>query len=282
MTRKEALGLAFHNCTNFLEARIEMKVTFDSNVWRWVVDPDATPNSEEKSVYRQLHELCLKGVIFGHLSVSMFAWEAVNRLDRKSILEKDAALTIRKPLKEKDGCFFQVIEIGPDRTIHPGTPEKFMYYLSKARSLGFKLMRIPRLGYLYNRDIADDDDEIWAPHDEDMSKYFSECVRVIEELGGGMSQLRAFGGPSIGLGWLEKIKLASPDKAKFIAKAVAEWADGDSVAAHLAYKNDLFCTKDNGRGAGAHSVMHPENASTLARHFGFKKVSPVEALAYFL
>src|SRR5256885_1820430 len=32
-----------------------------------------------------------------------------------------------------------------------------------------------------------------------------------------------------------------------VARAVAQWADGDSVAAHYAYGNDIFCTLDGGK-----------------------------------
>jgi hypothetical protein len=36
---------------------------------------------------------------------------------------------------------------------------------------------------------------------------------------------------------------------------VSEWADGDAVAAHIAYGNDIFCTQDQGKSAGGPSIL---------------------------
>ncbi len=51
---------------------------------------------------------------------------------------------------------------------------------------------------------------------------------------------------------------------KEFARAVAEWADGDSVAAHVSYTNDVFCTEDQGRSAGGKSIFNEENRRWLS------------------
>ena len=35
-----------------------------------------------------------------------------------------------------------------------------------------------------------------------------------------------------------------------LPKACAEWADGELVSAHIAYRNDILCTNDRARSAG--------------------------------
>jgi hypothetical protein len=54
------------------------------------------------------------------------------------------------------------------------------------------------------------------------------------------------------------------DGEKEFARAAAEWADGDSVAAHFAYGNDIFCTEHQGHGASGPSILDAENRRWLA------------------
>ena len=58
-----------------------------------------------------------------------------------------------------------------------------------------------------------------------------------------------------------------------MSKAVAEWADGDSVAAAVAYGAKYFCTKDIGRSAGGHSILSEENRNWAEARFGIEFVT---------
>jgi len=254
-----------------------MKVTFDSNVWRWVVAPEDTPVQKDSAIYREINRLCSDGLIDGYLSGSMFAWEAVTRLERKDVLSKDHGNIALSELEEVGHCLRRTITIGPDPTAHPGTPEKFIYYLEKARGLGFKVMHIPRLGYLSNLDLTE---KYWADYDVLIGERFADVVGVIESRGCGMAQLRSIG-HRYATNWLKAMEIAPAREIKAVAKAVAEWADGDSVAIHLAYGNDFFCTKDTAKGAGQHSVMASKNVVCLAKMFDLKKVSPEELVCVF-
>ncbi|WAC03069.1 hypothetical protein N7U66_05425 [Lacinutrix neustonica] len=61
-----------------------------------------------------------------------------------------------------------------------------------------------------------------------------------------------------------------------IANAVAEWADGDSLASHPAINGDYFCTNDNAKKAGTNSVLSLNNMNILNQEFGAKKINPTE------
>ncbi|GAI59278.1 unnamed protein product, partial [marine sediment metagenome] len=63
---------------------------------------------------------------------------------------------------------------------------------------------------------------------------------------------------------------------KKIAKAAAEWADGDSVAISIALGCDYFCTRDQAKGAGSKSVLSQENLEWLKADYGFKTITPEE------
>lgn len=254
-----------------------MKVTFDSNVWRWVVAPEDTPAQQDPAIYREVNRLCSDGLIEGYLSGSMFAWEAVNRLERKDVLSKDRGNIILGELKEVGGCLRRTITIGPDPTAHPGTPEKFIYYLEKARGLGLKVMPIPRLGYLSSPDLTEKD---LAYYDISIGERFADVVGIIESRGCGMAQLQSIC-HRYATDWLKAMEIAPASEIKSVGKAVAEWADGDSVAIHLAYGNDFFCSNDNAKGAGQNSVMASRNVEHLAKMFDLKKVSPEELVCVF-
>jgi hypothetical protein len=72
------------------------------------------------------------------------------------------------------------------------------------------------------------------------------------------------------------IKNAPPSEAGNISKALAEWADGDSIAAHVGYRNDYFCTHDEGMSAGPSSVFSPKNKTILKSKFGVNFITLLE------
>jgi hypothetical protein len=61
-----------------------------------------------------------------------------------------------------------------------------------------------------------------------------------------------------------------------IEKAFAESADGDFVAAHIAFGNDYLCTDDRGISAAAASIFDANNRSWLKSQYGVKIVSAQE------
>ncbi|PPJ63968.1 hypothetical protein [Cuspidothrix issatschenkoi] len=57
-------------------------------------------------------------------------------------------------------------------------------------------------------------------------------------------------------------------------KAFAEWADGDAIAFHIAYSNEYFCTRDQGKNVGQGSVMSKKNRKWLEEDYSIKFISP--------
>ena len=66
---------------------------------------------------------------------------------------------------------------------------------------------------------------------------------------------------------------------KRVSRAIAEWADGDAIAAHYGYGMDYFCTEDEGRNAHGPSVLDATNRAWLQGEFGIKFVSLDEIAA---
>jgi hypothetical protein len=68
--------------------------------------------------------------------------------------------------------------------------------------------------------------------------------------------------------WLQGLKHTIDKRERLqVAKAIAEWADADSIAAHIGYGHDFFCTHDVGKGAKI-SIFTPENKEWLTATYG--------------
>ena len=68
-------------------------------------------------------------------------------------------------------------------------------------------------------------------------------------------------------------KPRTPAEQRKINRAIAEWADGDSVAAHYGYGIDLFCSDDFGKSASPASVLDNGSRAWLTDAFGIQFVT---------
>lgn len=249
-----------------------LRITFDSNVWRNVVSPYDFPKDPIRDIYFELNKYCKSGKIVGCLSESIFNLEGIVLRDRKQIIGNDRGKIQRLAPQLKDGLVASGFSFGPDLETHPGSPYYFKKHLSAARLANFKVLYCPRLGGIKNRDLLESD---YLGFSENISKIFSDVVMEIESWGCGQAQIRDIG-YSYSKSWLDGLKLAPQSEWKRIAKAVAEWADADSVAAHIAYGNNFFCTYDKGKSAGANSVFSEKNIDRLICKYGFFIKTPEE------
>jgi hypothetical protein len=71
--------------------------------------------------------------------------------------------------------------------------------------------------------------------------------------------------------FLQGLGRAAESERKKVAKAVREWSDGDSVAAHYGFGIELFCSDDFG-GSGA-SILDRKNREWLTDEFGIQFVT---------
>jgi hypothetical protein len=85
----------------------------------------------------------------------------------------------------------------------------------------------------------------------------------------------------VGEWWFAGLRRAKDNgERKRVQKAVAEWADADSIAAHVGYGIDFFCSEDEGKNTGSEpSVLDPDNRAWLAATFCVKFVDLAELAA---
>jgi hypothetical protein len=67
---------------------------------------------------------------------------------------------------------------------------------------------------------------------------------------------------------------------KIVRPVIGEWCDGLIVGSHVGYGNDVFCTADQGKNAGANSLLHHSNRGSLVAQ-GVNIMTPSELVQHY-
>lgn len=252
-----------------------MRVTFDSNVWRIVASPNSFPNESAIVGFRKIHDAIAQRKIEAYLSETVFTLEAVQKSGRHQFLAEYKPKVKFEEIVRPDGSIALSVGFGPDPNAHPGNNPYLTKHWADAEKIGFKILHCTRIATAKNPDLKP---EWFAPVTHDIAERFGAIGRDIEARGCGLSQLKAIGqkyAPS-NKPWHAGISAAPDLEEGSIAKAVAEWADGDAVSAHYAYGNDYVCTRDIAKAAGNNSVFSAANRTWLEQSYGVQFLNPEE------
>ncbi|MDY7549175.1 hypothetical protein QN360_01055 [Glaciimonas sp. CA11.2] len=244
-----------------------VSVTFDSNVWESVVDDAKRIDSPW---FVEIHDLILQKAIDPYFFEGILTLETIQKQDRKKhIAEFKPSISI---------------QVGDEEPrISKGTPppelsEYLKKTIPKAIGMGFKFIRTPRIGGHGIDPFAQ-----YAAKDIrfSLSERLGRTIEVgrfIESLGAGKAKLDSDISKNLGNGLVEKTTNDTSLTDKQFAKNIAEWVDGDAIAAHYGYGIDYFCTNDKASGAGASSIFSGANLKSVCEKYGIKVVSPNELL----
>lgn len=251
-----------------------MKITFDSNIWRKVVSPHCFPNDEQISAYRIINQAIREGVIVPYISETIFTLEAIKKTERKSFVKNYRPIHITRPTVSPDGRININMTLGPDISNGPYNSGYLDGHLQDALQLGFKIIRFPRIGMISNPVIEQlPPERTWNMPEQQLDKLF-EIDEFILSLHAGVYAIQQIGFKYNPKEWFDGIGKAPDCEDKNIAKAFAEWADGDSVAAHISVGGDYFCTNDIAQTAGVQSILSKHNLEHLYQKYAFKTISP--------
>jgi hypothetical protein len=262
-----------------------MKVTFDSNVWQQIVRPDLFPMDQRHAEISVIREAIKKKKLFGFISDTVAGLEAIKKVDRANYLSSQRLKTnFEETESSTDGSIAMKMTLGPDNSQHPGLTPVLRDRISDALKLGFKFLKFPRLGQPMPAELLQtnvyvslSDVELGEKHDRQFAVEreiqarnvgFAVIKKISERI-----ELRT---PEKGLAWFEYLSMASDEaEQNEIKKAVAEWADGDSLASHIGYENDFFCTEDVGKSSGL-SIFDANNRNWAEVNYGVRFVTIVE------
>jgi hypothetical protein len=251
----------------FINARARgltpIKVTFDSNVWE--------PLVVEPSQYPALREKILSGAISPYMTEISVSLESIQKSKRQEFFRSYMPSTGWTPESVGPGGEIHAkFTFGPNTASHPGLHTNLSNKLLKAQELGFKVIRMTNWGTVRSPEIpkamllsVESHDAYWAYADR-----LSTCSQFITSLGCGYHDY----------GMIKQTRQpGSPDK---LAVAIAEWVDGDALAAHYAFGANVFCTNDRARGAGSKSIFYSDNLAKLKERFRIVVLGPEELLRY--
>lgn len=260
-----------------------MKIIFDSNVWQIVVTPNDFPAETSLEDFRKIHQAIVDKKITPFLSETVFTIEAIRKVERQDFFGSTEAKTNITEKDNNNGSLSVNFTIGPNEKDYINFDERpiLKKYFDEAIALGFNIARLPRIGGLVNPEV---DAINYKLEGTELNNYLDKVFEVgvkIEEKGGGISQIEEIGKKYGAENFMKGLKKAPESDRNKIAKAAAEWADGDSVAISIALGCDYFCTRDQAKGAGSKSVLSQNNLLWLKNDYNFETITP-EDLALLL
>ncbi|RCS29498.1 hypothetical protein DEO45_09985 [Rhodanobacter denitrificans] len=166
--------------------------------------------------------------------------------------------------------------------VHPEVKAR----IKAAHGLGVRALKaVPRVG-AYRIDDPDGTFYLDNGVDEDLALWVDKAQEVtasIEAKGLGMAQLMKLGlglaGDPQGAWFSALTKAKDIHEQREIERAFAEWADADSIASHIAYGIDVFCSNDMGNSNATNSILDVENRAWLTQTYGVQFMSFDDLLA---
>ncbi len=233
-----------------------MRVTFDSNAWEAVFD-------ESNDSYRGIRQAVIESRIEAYICEIGFRIEAIRKIDRKNYFSRPHfGVTFGGPQPHSDGKMVLLMSMGPKDELHPGLPSQQRTKLHHAFECGVKLLRAQAwMGLPAPPEIRNPEAFVSDSGIVDREGKQILAAHAIEQRGVGKKSFDDIGGWSINAS-------ANIDEKKF-QKACAEWADGETVAAHIAYGIDVLCTNDLAK-SSVKSIFDAGGRSWLAREYEVK------------
>ncbi|MBR8360589.1 hypothetical protein KDW10_25015 [Burkholderia vietnamiensis] len=256
-----------------------MKVTFDTNTLDKAVRPERFTKDPDRSHFDTVHQALAAGTVQGFVCETIVTLEGIQKDDRSSVfgstrldsssteeIDDQGNLTIKMDLKS----------VQPDRKpLHRENAAR----MQATVGLGLRLIKAPRIG---GTNIEDPEGTIYVQQTPqqmtDRHELFCQVIRAIEQRGVGIAVAKSLGqklSQRAGAAepWFKGLGRASDvHEERQVARAIAEWADGDNLGAHIAYANDLFCTGDLGKSAG-NSILDASNRTWLEQTYGVRFVT---------
>jgi hypothetical protein len=241
-----------------------MRVTLDSNAWEAIFD-------EARIDLAPLRSACAMGQLKGFICASGFRIEAVRKADRAGYFQQPHTAS-DFGVVQHEGRPMLKFSFGPDDSRHPGLPPEQRHKLDRAFRAGVKLIRGGAwMGLPSPPEIQKP--ERYEPESADQARRREQreidAFYQIELRGVGKAVFDAADG------W--EIRARTPAEARRLSAACAEWADAETVSAHIAYQHDVLCTDDKGRSAGA-SVFDETNRAWLMSAYGVRFMTVGELL----
>jgi len=262
-----------------------VRVTFDTNTLDKAARPDRHPKDRRQAEFMKVHDALAAGTLRGYFSETLVTLEGIQKKDRMDVLGSTRLESQTQPTGENTITIS--LSVRQDRK---PLDLVFSERIKAAQKLGMRALRGPaRVGWVR---VKDDDGSFFEADDSvlELSRRLDKANDVATAIGTrGLGyatavrlglQFSARDGV-VGEWWLRALLRAQDDaERKKLQRAIAEWADADSIASHVVYGIDLFCSEDKGKSTGGEpSVLDLTNRAWLASTYAVKFVTLTELAA---
>lgn len=260
-----------------------LTVTFDTHNLNDVVWPETSQRGVTGEINgRKVRAAVQVGRVQGFFCETLVTLEGIRRDDRVAVL--GSTRLENQCSSPAENTINLTISVKQDRK---PLPPKFQARIQAAQEIGFRALKGPaRIGWV---NIKDDDETFFKRYNsvlelaERLDKVH-ELATAIASRGLGHAvpvklglQLSARDGITAPELWFQGLRRAkTSSEQEQIARAIAEWADGDSIAAHYGHSINLFCSEDFGENAKGPSVLDGNNRTWLRETYGVKFVTLAE------
>jgi hypothetical protein len=256
------------------EVASPMKVTFDTNTFDKASRPEVYRKDPMYETALTVHEALRRGAMRGYICETALTLEGVRRDDRSAVFGSTVAVASTERVSEDTLQIASRTEQPERKPVSVKQAERFR----AAFDLGLRLLATSRIA------MPRAEEQFYAEENADeIGPRLDRGVRLagkIEARGLGCRRAMVLAERliknrlALGQPWFHGLRYAHGiAEVREVARAVAEWADGDSVAAHYAYGNDVFCTLDHGRDEnrrGESAVLDVENRKWLTLELGIQ------------
>lgn len=266
-----------------------LTVTFDTNTLEAVVRPVIEPTQHGTETERTVVRAAIQTArILGFFSETIITVEGIKNAERSKLLGQTRVLSGASASGGRQRGLSVSFQFSVGMRHAPRVIDsRAVARVQAALELGIRPLRTPaRFGeqHLDQKDFPLFGPSLGTPEFESrmnkVHKMASEIERrglgraVAVELGKRFSERDDVRDAEL---WHQGLGRARDEKERNgVARAISEWADGDSIAAHYGFGIRLFCTEDSGRTARGNSVLAPVNRKWLSDEFGIRIVTFAE------
>jgi hypothetical protein len=258
----------------FRSSAMPFTATFDTGALDDMLWPESAKQPTDPADATRVRAAVQAGVIQGFFSETLITLEGIKNIDRAAVLSSSQLVTSSS--SESENSITINVAFQQDRL---PLPPKFVKRIQAARDLRMRALMVPRSA---DGVCAKDDDGTLFKPPGDLEQFVAKAVHLRSEIGArdiGRAVavklgLKLSARDGVSEWWYYGLKRAKDiHECRQVERAVSEWADGDSIAAHYGYGIDLFCSKDFGKGASALSVLDCANRKWLSEEFGIRFVT---------
>lgn len=270
------------NEANAAVRQTPIRVTFDTNTLSGVVDSDQQFGAVDDAAYQAVQAAVRTGHIRGFFSEALVTLDAIGRKAKADVL--GAARFVSETASTGPNQI--TITLGPHWK-RVDIDHRILARVATARAIGMRALIGPRR-FGDSRVARGFGESFYEPYPSGAA--FVAAADTANALDAAIVA-RGFGRAHVielakffserdgadGEWWpqgLERTRSAA--ERKKVRLFVNEWADGEALAAHAGYGNDLFCTVDRARDLGDRSILHPSHRAWLSEMHGVTCVNVAE------